>query len=375
MQLRNIVPALAAVAAIPTAAQAFEVAGDGWNLAIEPRIQVRAEFGTASDGTNDYDPFTGTMSDDAQAWNFSVRRARVYFKGKSDEGFGFGLTMNMDKMGNKDGNASNGFDLDDAYITKSMSSDNMKHQLKFGVEQWGDYGMRYVEASSSGYLFPNGRLGVDGSSSETVGLSYSLAAPVFGIDAAIAESGSKTTGADDNSDLFVALRVSTSLKEEWATKIKESYLGKEGFGHVLSLAITSQDQGGDANTTNFGISYTVHYNQISALAEITMGTADNGAADTDHMSAVFQGGYAIPLASGKVFEPALRLTMLDNNTDNDDESAPLSGEGGDSGMYVDLGANYYIDGKSNKLQAGLQIFTAEDEGDGVIFRIQHQLDF
>ena len=96
---RVLVPTLAALAAIPTA-QAFDVAGDGWELSIEPRIQSHIEFGATSDANgDDTDPWNGGTTDNPRDVNFFMRRARLYFKGKSDTGWGFSLAIDADHLG------------------------------------------------------------------------------------------------------------------------------------------------------------------------------------------------------------------------------------------------------------------------------------
>ncbi|MFW5750589.1 MAG: porin [Planctomycetota bacterium] len=385
MKLRHLVPSLAIAAATIPAASAFEVDGDGWQLSIEPRFQLRAAFASASsaDGETDYDIWEKQDTDNPQALNFMVRRARVYFKGGTDDGWKFNYTIMADNIGRADDRDNANIDVRYAYLGKKIKTDNLTHYIQFGLDK--NTAAVADTDSSSKLLFPNGRLVAGWTGPRSIGLKYKLSAPVFSLDAGLADETS-----DENNDWHFHLRLASCLKEEWKLKKRsESYLGKDGFGHEAGIGINIKTDGSDDpdgteddDHTVIFLDYLVHYNQITGLVDIALpSTGDAGkiggtGADTSGMIANAQIGYAVPLDSGCVAEPAFRLTYIDADDDDDDEAGVLQREGGASGIYVDAGVNYYFDGHSNKIQAAVQYFTPEEgDGDGFVFRIQHQLDF
>lgn len=376
MKLNRLVPALAIFAAIP-ATQAFEIAGDGWTFAIEPRIQTRVEIGAVSDAAgDDADAFTGSTTDDPQAINFQVRRARLYMKGKSDTGWSFAFTLNNDKIARKGGANGSSLKVQDAYVGKKIKSGDMSHYIQFGFDEQGDFGSVAVADSSAKKLFPNGRLSAKlGQGSETVGFGYKLSTEMFGLTASISEGEDKTDGEDDAGDMYFAVRAFTGLGNG-VKKRTGSFLGKEGFEHEAGVSLDYYADSGDEAGMVIMLDYLVHYNEHSGLLEFGMSSWDNAGGDsTDGSVLVAQYGYAMALASGMIIEPAIRLTMLDKNSDLD-EAGMLTNEGGDDGMYLDIGLNQYLDGHNNKLQYAVQYYSPEEEdGTGLIFRIQHQLEF
>ena len=83
--------------------------------------------------------------------------------------------------------------------------------------------------------------------------------------------------------------------------------------------------------------------------------------------------YAFARSSGHVVEPAVRVERIDLDSDRD-EAGVLTGEGSNSGLFVDVGLNYYISGNNNKLQLSLSSFQPEaGSGDALVLRLQHQL--
>ncbi|MDA3962547.1 MAG: porin [Planctomycetota bacterium] len=370
---------LAALALVP-AAQAFEIAGDAWSMKIEPRIQSWLEIGSTSANSTDVDPFSGVVTDDAQSFNFRIRRARLYFKGSHQDGWNFEVEMNADNIASTSGgNAGNDVDFAKVYAGKTIESDGIEHNIWWGLYSAGDYGLTTTGAySSAKLLFPNERTTkIIVPSTSGVGVGYSIAAGAFGGNLAISESDSKAAGADDDADLFIAARFYTSIDEEKMTGLTESFLGKDGFHHQLGVGINYEMQAGDTSQIAYGIDYLFHMDAWSAQAEFIGSSRDNGTAgnDTDGLAFNVQGGYALPQDNGTVIEPALRLTYVDADTDLDDEDGVLVGEGYASGLYIDAGANYYLDGHGNKFQLALQYFGAEGDGDGFVLRLAHALEF
>lgn len=379
MTSRFLVPTLAALAAVP-AAQAFDIAGDGWDLSIEPRIQTRIEFASATNANDsaDYDIWAEANTDDPQAFNFYVRRARLYIKGKSDDGFFFGFTLRNDNIGRADAidETNDNVEINDMFVGKEFESGDVSHSIQFGYDELGDAGPAAEVDSSSKLLFPNARLSVF-LGNKAVGFQYGMQTSMFGLTAALGEAESKDFGLDDEADIYFAARVYTGLTEDmFLGKRMESFLGEEsgGLKHQAGVSLEWKELGGDDSAVSIGVDYLAHYDQLTGLAEVYSTSFDQ--ADRDSLSFLVQGGYAIPLDNGNVVEPAARVTFIDNDTDDDNEAGVLDNEGGASGLYVDVGVNYYLDGHSNKLQAGLQSYSPEEgDGDAIAFRLAHQLDF
>ena len=374
MLSRFVVPSLAALALVP-AAQAFEIDTGDASLSIEPRIQSRIEFASASDAAgNDYDIWD-TTSTDPQSVNMYIRRARLYFKGKAFDNIKFEATLYADEIGAVQRRDGTGVDFRYATVGWEQKTDDMKHYVRFGLQKQtavaGDFD------SSSKQLFPNGRLSASYAGPRSVGLAYFLTAPMFNLRVGLADEPDSTP--TDNNDWHFFARIATGLKEDWALdKRSESFLGKEGFAHEVGLGFDIRSEGSDpdnnSGATVISLDYNVHYNQISGNVDLLL--LDQDAGNVSGQIFLVQGAYAVPLESGAVVEPALRFTLVDNDTDDDNELSVLEEEGGESGTYIDLGVNYYINKHNNKFQAGIQIFSAEDgEGDATVFRIGHQLEF
>ena len=180
-----------------------------------------------------------------------------------------------------------------------------------------------------------------------MGLAYKLKAPVFNVYARLSEADA---AGDDANDLFFSLRVETGLSQDMHIKKRtESFVGKEGFGHQLGLGLGIKSDGNDDEDgeTVFTVDYMLHMDQLSAIAEFSYLTPEEG--DDDEMAFTAQAGWAIPMEN-MVVEPAVRLTLLDLDTDNDDEAGEYVEDGKESGFYFDAGVNMYFDG--HQQQAG-----------------------
>ncbi|MDA3962539.1 MAG: porin [Planctomycetota bacterium] len=378
MTSRFLVPTLAALAVIPTA-HAFEIAGDAWAMKIEPRIQTWLEIGSTSIDSQDYDPFSGAATEDPQSLNFQVRRARLYFKGKHQEGWNFLVEVSADKIGGKDGSVDGTPEFAKVRVGKDIESGDIEHSIFWGLFDGDDYGVTSNGAySSAKLLFPNEKTTkLIVPSNTAVGIGYGLEAGAFGLTASITEGEDKSGVKDDDADLYFAARFFTSIDEDKMTGLTESFAGKDGFNHVLGVGLNYAMLAGDTSAIAYGIDYLFHMDAWSAQAELIGSSQDNGAGsnDTDGLAFNVQGGYALPQENGTVIEPALRLTYVDKDTDNDNESGALINEGKNSGIYVDAGVNYYLDKHNNKFQLALQYFGAEEDGDGFVLRLAHALEF
>lgn len=376
MSLRSaLVPSLLALT--PMAAYSAVEISDDVELKVSMRLQNRIELASASDAAgDDMDIWEGpgaVSEDDVNQINFMIRRARLYLKGKYKDDIKFNLTFMADGIGANDDRDPTDVDVRYAWVAKEIKSGDMKHTIKFGLDKpW------FVSAdfdSSSRMLFATNRTTNQYNNGRQVLLSYKMTGPMFNFGADISED--EDAGGTDNNDIEYSFRFETGLNEEnKLKKRKESFLGEQGFGHLLGIGFGGSTDGSDTanddDYTTFVVDYNLHMDQLSLNADlISVSRGD----DTDALSILVQAGWAIP-GDDRVIEPALRLAMIDNDTDNDDEANVYEGEGGESGLYVDAGVNIYFDGHNNKFNFGITSYSPEDgDGDATIFRVQHQLNF
>lgn len=373
MLLRYTVPTLAALSALPLVS-ALEIADSDVKIDLGMRLQSRVEFADASDAAgDDFDIYEGVTTEDPKDYNFYLRRVRFTAKGSYKEDTRFNLTFSSDNIGQTPSTAS-AVAVRYAWVAQDFKSGDITHTLQFGLDKPKLVAGHYD--SSSGHLFPSGRATThDVEVDRRIGLEYGLAAPILNAWLGIYEKDAAND--DDRNDMQLSIRAETSLSEEWKTKRAESYLAKEGFHHVLGAGIgIVTDNGEDEDgATLLTIDYSAHWNALSALLDfVIVQPEEDGVGDEMTISA--QAGWAIPMDSGLVVEPAVRLAMIDNDDDNDDESDEYEDEGGAAGTYLDAGVNLYFNKHNNKMQVAITSFTPEDgDADAFVFRIAHQLNF
>ncbi len=379
MSLRSaLVPSLLALT--PLAAWSAVEISDDVELKVSMRLQTRIEMASASDAAgNDFDIWEpGSVSeDDVNQINMMIRRARLYLKGKYKDDLKFNLTFMADELGANDDKDPTGVDVRYAWIAKEIKNGDLKHTVLFGLNKpW------FVSAdtdSSSKMLFATNRQTAQYNHGRQVLLSYKVSSPMFtfGVNLSEDEDAAGTGTSTDNNDLEMSFRVETGFSEEnTLSKRQESFLGKDGFGHLLGFGFGTRtdnsDVADDDGHDTFVVDYNLHMDQLSLNADLISRSNDD---DTDVLSILVQAGWAIP-GDDMIIEPALRLALIDNDTDNDDEQTVYTEEGGASGMYIDAGVNLYFDGHNNKLNLGLVSYSPEDgDGDATVFRVQHQLNF
>ncbi len=371
MKLIYLVPSLAMVAAAMPSLTASEISvGNDVKLRVGLRLQSRVEFADVSNAAGDDASLSGTATDDADQFNMYLRRVRFGVSGSYQDDTRFNLTLMRDNLGRLTGESNNNMTADFAvryaWVSHAVKSDDMTHTFKFGLDKpffcAGDID------SSSRMLFPTNRVASALSGPRRIGLSYVMTHPMVKL-------GVDLQDANGNA-LWFSARAETSLNEEWKMRRTESMLGKEGFGHVLGIEVglrTDDDGNDDTDFVQFGIDYNVHFNNITANADFVMRTWGDSDID-DQMIFSVQGGYAIPLESGHVVEPALRLSYIDFG--DDDPTGLPSFEAVNSGFQVDAGLNYYIKGHNNKLNFAVTHWSADKgDADKTIVRLQHQLNF
>lgn len=389
MMLRSIVPALAILA--PTLLSGVEVTDGKATLKIGVRLQPRIEIASASDAKgDDYDIWEGKAypdnQDDApQTVNFLIRRARLYFSGDYKQNTKFNLCLDHDKLGTIDGGQDAGVNLKYASVSQVFNLDEgMSFEIQVGKEL-ADF-VAGTADSSGKLLLPTARITdlakTDVQGGETLGLFLKFKSKVFKASVNLTELEKDKT---NNDDWALSARVATPLLPDLAIeKRMESYCGKksDGLKHEAGLGVgTTIDSGIETGTTTVVTAdYLLWWDSLTANFDFgyRMFSPAKGD-DINGMAIGLQGGYAIPVESVSkdfVIEPALRLALVDADIDEDEEKTVYKGEGGASGTYLDVGVNFYYAGHSNKTQVALTSFAPEDgDGNAIIFRIQHQLDF
>ena len=372
MSIRSaLVPSLLALT--PFVHGAVEISDDV-ELKVSMRLQSRIEMASATDAADDdYDIWEGAATDDANQINMMIRRARLYLKGKYKDDIKFQLAFYTDEIGANDDRGNTDSHVRYAWVAKEIKSGDIKHTVKFGLDKlWaisGDFD------SSSRMLFATNRLTNQFNLGRQVTLSYKASAPLFNLGVELSDD---EEAGSDGGDLLYSIRFESSFSEDTMMKKRsESFLGKEGFEHLVGIVVggKSDSDGDDDDYSIFSIDYNLHMDQLSLNADLVTATDKEGQ-DIDSLAFLVQAGWAIPMDSF-IFEPAIRLSMIDLDTDNDDEAQNYDEEGSDaSGLFVDLGANFYFDGHNNKLNVGVQTYSPEDgDASATIFRVQHQLNF
>ncbi|TVR14112.1 MAG: hypothetical protein EA401_05220 [Planctomycetota bacterium] len=377
-----VVASLAALVAIGSSytapsAVASEIKTENLSVRFGVRLQSRIDIPAAVD--NAAGDSVG-LDGGAEEYDFDMymRRIRLAIRGTYMEDTNYNLTLSADNLGrNGDGDFTETVRSNDrmdptvryAWVSHRIKSGDLTHTIKFGLDKpW------FVSSdtdSSSRTLFPNGRpLGGQFAGDRTVGLSYRLSAPMvnFGADIMPARN--------DSRNLQITARAETSLQEEWKMRRTESMLGKEGFGHVLGVEVgtRTESETDDDGWFQFGIDYNVHWNNITANIDLIVRNQETAGDSQTQFGFTAQAGYAIPLDTGHVVEPALRIGFFDYDEEGDIGLATR--EDVDSGIQVDAGVNYYINGHNNKFQFAISHWSA-DEGDAqkTVLRLQHQLNF
>jgi hypothetical protein len=349
---------------------------DGNKLGFGIRLQNRIDF---NQGINDSagDPITDQAGVDTV--DFYLRRVRLYMKGQAEWGQKFNLTLSADNLGNSTKSGKNDTPrVRYAWVAQEFKTDAGKHIVKVGLQK--PYFMRSYNVSSSKLMTTStsvvDTLADKKVASRDLGISYAYKSNIFAVHAHLTDPSANDQG---NRDWQVGLRVETSLSEDTAVKkLTESFLGKEGFHHLLGIGVGMTILSGVAanddrdDTVVLAADYTIHYNALTAVFDFGL------VEETDNSGFSFAAGaaYAFPMESG-IIEPALRLQIVDlDETDTSGSMSPSSNFGDDDGTYGELSLNYYMAGHDNKIQAALYSFTPEEgDGDAIGFRIQHQLNF
>lgn len=391
MLLSKSLSVLALIGIVLPSAHALSIKDDQVKLDIGVRLQTRLASGSAENATgDDYDIITGANGK-TDPIHFSIPRSRLYLKGKYGDDWKFQLTFMADDVDAEFTKDNRGAQVRYAWIERIFKGETLTHSIKAGLDK-----PNYNESdviSSSARLFPSVRATSNLLKPRGTGLGYQLDGSMFKFNVDV--QNNLADGAKENPDetngLWISGRVEFSPVTAWyIPKRTESFLGKEGTGlnFGLGYGMNNDDQenaavGSVRNETGMHIDVLGHWNALTAIAAVSTRSREDevivsgATTETDSLIYTAQVGWAFPMENGHVIEPAIRYTMIDNNTDDDNEASVYgNGDNGGSGSQFDIGVNYYINGHSNKLQLAYQSWTAED-GDGTasIIRLQQQLNF
>ena len=393
-------------------------------------IQGRATLGAQNTNSlgQDQDYFTATGNQTSDAARFAFRRVRLSADFKTgNDWFGL-LTLRADN----DGTSGSGTGLTgtgnptvqvyQAYFGKTFRSGDFEHDVKFGLDKV--YNNDSSIASTTGLLAVDRPLATLLSSQREIGAQYQFRAPFFRAGADIQDSANTTratTGANRKPGLATSFRIEGSPGADYLpAKKQESYVG--ALGTQVLVGFDYQNSGAsyavlnEARTlTLLGPDLLVHHDNITFLAEWrvsrlsrseTAGTPiipnEIQTLSGSHWDA--QVGYVLPLDLSFKIEPAIRFSVINWSTGNDENSSwgnnsardnnvltpvNLLAQGGltntnldstasplGSGSEIDLGVNLYWNGHANKTQVSYTSWKAESgDGRASAVVIQHQVQF
>ncbi|TVR16990.1 MAG: hypothetical protein EA401_00780 [Planctomycetota bacterium] len=349
---------------------------------VEGALEVRDRDGERAD-------LAGVTTDDPQWVDASFRRLRFTMRGSYYEDTRFNLVLSADRLGehraqtDSDGNVT-GMSANDggnigvlyAWVSHRWQLESGTHTLKFGKDF--PFFNPSIADSSARMLFPSNRPTAVFSPDNTVGLSYTWEIPVLRLGFDVMNPR------NDSRNIFASMRAETSLKPEWRMTRTESMLGREGFGHVIGLAagLRTDDHSNDDGYIQAGIDYNLHWNAVTANVDAIIRRAEANAdknlksESASQWGINLQAGYAIPRANGQVIEPALRVAFFDMGHSQAPDISSASFESVDSGIQMEAGLNYYIQGHNHKFQIAYCHWQA-NRGDARkhVLRLQHQLLF
>ena len=375
-----------AIAASP--AYAVAVKDDLVSVGIKGQLQVRANL------LNDVNNTAGDSIEYDSAI-FSARRARFGLSAQMGDNWKANLIVRGgETVGLVAPGIADPISLFYANVYYTGKTGSVAHEVGMGLDK------PFTSASSqssTSYLLPTERITSAGSTAGNFdprgyGVFYKLTGDFFAAGVSLM-NGENAVNADGTADgitdgTAVANgqdKFTYTLRAEfapgaglWAKKM-ETYAGADGHSLVIGAEyVNNMGNDLDEDTSWIGIDVTGHLNGLSALAEIKMLENEQPVGDSVKGQYIaIQAGYAFKLNSGYVVEPALRYSLIDNNTDTDEISSyGTVSENGGSGTQIDIGANWYWKGHNNKTQLALQLWSAEEgDADATVLRLQQNFAF
>ena len=411
--LSRIVTAAGALALVVAATPAFAVSvkDDLVSVGIKGQLQLRANI--LNDVTYQPAGAAASYSQDFDSVTFAARRARFGFSAKMGDNWKGNFIMRAGETAGISPNATAGGQPSDsaavtmyyANVYYTGKTGDIEHEVGMGLDKpfTGESAI-----SSSAYLLPTERVTSLNSTVRGYGVFYKMTGQFFALGVGLVNGENEVNAANgtaaapigaigesryNGQDKFtytVRAEIAPGAKL-WTAKKQESWAGKEGTQIVLGAEYVNNmgnDSVGDSSW--YGVDLTGHWNNLSALIDYRQitnefgggngalaPTAANVIEDVDSTALAIQAGWAFNLDSGYVIEPAVRYSMFDANTDNDNEASNYgTGEYGGSGNSIDLGVNWYWKGHNNKTQLAYQMWSAEDgDGDASIVRLQQSFAF
>ncbi len=400
------------------AAESMAMTDDAAKLTVGMMTQVRMDISRGANNAGDvYSPSENGVGKPDTA-DFYLRRVRPYLKGTFGDGFLFQTTLAADNAGKNGSNTVN-VTLFDAFVGRKFVAGDLSHTIVAGKKNAWFYTGNFNQATG---LLPSFRPTVPVGVPNNVGVAYRLDAPVirFGFDVlnntgtgfssstAMGVAGDDTASATTNEGegLWYSGRLELTGAGDWGSAWQESFAGKPGHGFVIGIeaagdnkdrladvdGATAGAQAGHASAAIFGFEGMLHVDDLTAVIDYriqrTAFVADAAASPDAVHSHTFtiQAGYAIHtgMALVPVLEPAVRISSIDNNTDNTSEGANYgAADYGASGRQFEIGMNAFFNGHKNKLALEYINWTGEEGAAAPndnrptahILRLQQQLWF
>lgn len=366
---------------------------DGISIDFFLLLQARAEVSQSENAVGEQFNVTGNTAGQADPIDFYLRRFRPGFRGTIAEKWPFMAILqldNTDRASSANAARSGVVQAHIAEIGREFTVEGGKHLVQIGL----DYPFFNLAASRNATsLLINQRasarfLDVRGTGA---GWRWTGANTRAGVDVQNVDGDDADAAPGEGGEglLYTArgeLSFGTAYPmDRWA----ETFWGKPGTSVTLGAEV-GFNQGDRVvaerrDTLVLGTDLMFHHEAWSALAEVAWQRLstdrDNGSSvdDVTGLVALVQAGYAKPVGA-VTLEVAARFTLIDLNTDNDDEAvafgAGAAKDFGQSGWQYEVGVNCYFKAHLNKLGIAYLHWDAE-AGQGVadIVRIQHQVFF
>lgn len=362
------------------------------NLTVEAQTRVERSSATDVSGAS-YDTVDDRDGDAADA-DFQIRRARLGVAGSYGMGYQFRLELSADHDDQQGYQTDRGVQLYRAYAERQFYTGTVTQTLHAGL----DFPFfNRADAVNRTFLFPQERATAALMTVRGVGVRYLYDAPDADLGVDIMESldpSRPAANAGEREGLFYSARLEFSPLEGAKPAYQESWAGAPGQGVLLCGDIGFDDRdlataGEVTERLGYGFEALLHADELSLSTELrylrTRTTPLNAPGTTSSLHQrvfVIQGGYALPSGNDLVFEPALRLQLIDLadgtavDYDGGGSNPTLDAEWGDTGREIDAGINCYLHRHSNKVQLSFARWQAKDSSAHAdIWRLQHQLTF
>jgi hypothetical protein len=378
------------------AAQTVMINDDSFHLNVGADLETRVEHaGADAPAGGDWDAVLARPGKSDQL-DFSMRRVRLGLSGGYGGGYRFAVTLRADNVDATGYQASRGVNVYKAWVDRDFASDDLTHTIHAGLDQPF---FNRSQAIHTYWLFPQQRATAAMLSPRGVGARYKLSGLAFDLGLDVMndlDAGKPAANADKADGLFYSARLELAPLDAPKPAYRESWAGEAGEAILLALDIGYDNAdyatpGFKTDTVCYGIEALGHFDEFSCLAELRFQRAKQssftGLPDATLNQRVFlaQAGWAVAVDKGIALEPAVRLQLIDLDTNNDSEAVAYNGgphnpgldsEWGDSGRQIDVGLNLYLHRHTNKLQLSFSHWEAESgDGRADIIRLQHQLFF